>query len=121
MNSPYVFTLKLQKLCILAKKANNDFEKASVFSATESLVLKFLKEDKLPGRVSEYIYLIRYHINASLGYDYAHGLTASDHDNQALIIANDLIDLIETMTEFDDTHPSYINNKVNKLMSLVRG
>ncbi|MCL1125904.1 hypothetical protein [Shewanella surugensis] len=102
MNSQYIFTIQLNKLCILAENAQNDYEKACVFSATESLVLRFLKKDNLPHRVSEKIYLIRYHISAFLGYDDPNDLSANDHIHQAIVMTNELIDIIEKMRlDFD--------------------
>ncbi|MCL1127491.1 hypothetical protein [Shewanella surugensis] len=115
------FSYPIDNMCILAKNAQNDYEKASVFSATESLVLRFLKEDDLPHSVSEKIYLIRYHICAFIGYEHTNGISVNEHIHQASVKSIELADIIRNIEISVHKKNTEKKNKPNTLFTFFKG
>ncbi|WP_299009592.1 hypothetical protein [uncultured Shewanella sp.] len=98
---------------MLARKAHFDYDKASVFAASESLITKLLAQQNIPAKAIENLYLIRYHINASLGYDCLNNLSMIEHLNEADKLTEELTSIIEKITEFDkDNIISKLKNKI---------
>jgi hypothetical protein len=90
---------KFKKLITLAMEAQNEYEKAAIFAATEALSDNLLNnKDVLIDFNDSYstadfitkIQLIRYHLAAYLEYEDSHGYSLLQHAKIALETSNEL-------------------------------
>ncbi len=91
MKIPNQFTKQLKNLCLLARDAESDYEKAAIFSATELFVTNFLDRNIYNEAVNNRIQGIKFHIHAALGYESANGYHLHSHANWALSEIDELL------------------------------
>lgn len=102
MNDPILVAKKLASLVDLARLADSEFEKATVFAATESLVRKFQdEEDQFDAYALEQVSKIRWCVAAALGYDIDNGHPKDHHIVSALGAASTLLDVLKRTPNFN--------------------
>ena len=102
MNDPILVAKKLASLVDLARLADSEFEKATVFAATESLVRKFQdEEDQFDAYALEQVSKIRWGVAAALGYDIDNGHPKDHHIVSALGAASTLLDVLNRTPNFN--------------------
>lgn len=100
MNSPVFLNKKLKELIMLAKSAENGFEKASVYAASQAIANDFDKNSQhFDSYTMEKIHNTCWHIRAAIGYDITNGHSSSSHITWALGEQSTLENLLDERTQ----------------------
>lgn len=98
MNDPVLLAKKLGDLALLAKSAATEFEKASVYAATEAIAAAFSDtEDQVGDYALENVEKARWSICAAVGYDITNGHDKSQHVSWAMGAASVVEDVVSKL------------------------
>ncbi|WP_299496843.1 hypothetical protein [uncultured Shewanella sp.] len=98
MKSIIISVSKLKRLIKLARQAQNEYEKAAIYSATAALVKQVLSDKQLPKILTDKIALIGYHLAIYLEYEYHHGYHLQHHALKASDLADELEHYLQTFS-----------------------
>lgn len=90
MTDAYFILFKFKELSLLRQEVKTEFEKQSVYAATNTLAITCLENRTLTKDIKNKIILIKYHLSASLGYEYNHNISPEEHAKKALLLSEEL-------------------------------